>query len=663
MARSKDPKTRVVSLKEFLESNDFLCSISKSHVWTDSTIPEMDKTYYQITGEKFVRIDYSDTLTNFGTEYKEKLEGIMVADRDGITEYQLFDAKIRSLQKQAEIHKRSALIPARIKQLERVKKRLPPFTKKEVNKPLPFSAGLHQTGYRGTDPELAKKYVVFDVETNGVRKKADDLLSLSIYDPETGICYNHFFPLDVQPVVLTTRINGITESGLKDATHLSQDDIDQIIQYFNLKNRILLSYSGGKGLFDPDFVKNYSARHHLTGFEQLTYENIKSLLPAAPFGYQGSMSKDELCSILGIEGVRAVHSGENDCVLEWKLFEKIGPIPLLCLQERLYQYDKNYIVPVTYLPRHPELVKVAQIRLPSVRAKLEPVFQFDFPDNVLKKIRKFPTNVTGIAIENAIDAALKAEEEDNSEFLIENRRHLKYLGSLMAHPKEIPVLTEDDGTLRAVEPQDETFIAGVNDVTAAIMSSLSSTIGFIRNQVFANEKILSQEMVISDDKKVLALCDLSSGAAVMEIKTFDVVDEKTEQGSFASAALTNQLYYEKRGRTVYVFSLTFTTFWNAKTSKQTVTGLSALIYRVSFVQIPSVQPIAPLAYTASRVLKTLETSPCQTLAQLASLMHCSPNTVAKGTAQLEQEGYIERTGTKRRGGWRILKDEKGTPLS
>lgn len=621
----------------------------------------MDKTYFQITEKKFVRIDFSDMSANFGTELKEKLEDIVIAYRDGVTEYRLFDEKISSLQRQAKNQKKSLGTLAKIKLLKRAKKHLPPFAKEEVKKPLPFSASFHQTGYLGTDQELAKKYVVFDVETNGLRKKKDDLLSLSTYDPVTGVCYNHFFPLDAQPVILTTWINGITSCSLKGATHLSQDEVDQIIKYFNLKNRILLSYSGGKGLFDQDFVKNHSDRHHLVGFEKLTYENIKSLLPAAPFGYQGSMSKDELCSILGIEGVQAVHSGENDCILEWKLFEKIGPIPLLCLQERLYQYNKNYIVPVTYLPRHPELVKVAQINLPSLRAKLEPIFRFDFPKDVLKIIRKFPTNITGISIEDAIDAALKAKKEDNFDFLIENRRHLKYLGSLMVRLKEIPVLTEDDGTLQAVKPEDGSFISSVNDVTAAIMPHLSSTIDFIKNQVFPKGKILSQEMVISDDKKVLALCDLSSENAVMEIKTFNVVKEKTEQGYFAAAELTDQLYYEKRGRAEFVLSLTFDTQMDSKTLEPIVTGLSVVIYKVDFVEIPVAEPISDLPFSALRVHRELIKNPSQTIAQLTKAIRCSPHTVAKGICILQDEGYIKRIGTKRTGHWALLKNEKGMP--
>ena len=40
-----------------------------------------------------------------------------------------------------------------------------------------------------TDPT---KYVVFDVETNGLKSKECDLLSISIYKPDDGKEYNKF---------------------------------------------------------------------------------------------------------------------------------------------------------------------------------------------------------------------------------------------------------------------------------------------------------------------------------------------------------------------------------------------------------------------------------------------------------------------------------------
>ena len=36
-------------------------------------------------------------------------------------------------------------------------------------------------------------YVVLDVETNGLRSKEHDLLSISVYKPDDGKEYNRFF--------------------------------------------------------------------------------------------------------------------------------------------------------------------------------------------------------------------------------------------------------------------------------------------------------------------------------------------------------------------------------------------------------------------------------------------------------------------------------------
>jgi hypothetical protein len=168
-------------------------------------------------------------------------------------------------------------------------------------------------------------------------------------------------------------------------------------------------------------------------------------------------------------------------------------------------------------------------------------------------------------------------------------------------------------------------------------------------------------MVISDDKKVLALCDLSSENAVMEIKTFNVVKEKTEQGYFAAAELTDQLYYEKRGRAEFVLSLTFDTQMDSKTLEPIVTGLSVVIYKVDFVEIPVAEPISDLPFSALRVHRELIKNPSQTIAQLTKAIRCSPHTVAKGICILQDEGYIKRIGTKRTGHWALLKNEKGMP--
>lgn len=64
----------------------------------------------------------------------------------------------------------------------------------------------------------------------------------------------------------------ITDSTLENASHLTQDEVNKLIEYFDLKNRTLLSFSGWKGTFDFSFIINYCKRHSLVGFENLKYD-------------------------------------------------------------------------------------------------------------------------------------------------------------------------------------------------------------------------------------------------------------------------------------------------------------------------------------------------------------------------------------------------------
>lgn len=87
-----------------------------------------------------------------------------------------------------------------------------------------------------------KKYVVLDVETNGLSSRRHDLLSISIFKPDDNKKYIKFLPLDLNDDIFTTKINGIKKSDLKNATHLTQEDFDEIIINFELEKRTILHY-------------------------------------------------------------------------------------------------------------------------------------------------------------------------------------------------------------------------------------------------------------------------------------------------------------------------------------------------------------------------------------------------------------------------------------
>ena len=162
------------------------------------------------------------------------------------------------------------------------------------------------------------KYVVLDVETNGLNSTEDDLLSISIYDPATNKTYDRFLPLEMNSFVYTTYINGITDKMLEGKEHINQDEFDKLIKDFNLYNRTILTY----GSIDKTFIKAYCKRHKLKGFDELDFFNFKHKIISSGFS-SGNVTKDNLCKIYNIDNVQEVHSGHNDCLLEWELFKKI----------------------------------------------------------------------------------------------------------------------------------------------------------------------------------------------------------------------------------------------------------------------------------------------------------------------------------------------------
>lgn len=575
---SKDPKIKLVSIEEFLENSGYLID-AKQHLWKGKKHPSMGGYYYKFTSDKLMIIAYGYMMTNYGNSVSEKLDYIEVAIRDGTTEYDLFNKRIALFQAYKNEHKRSKKADDYIKQLIESMKLLPKYKKPQASEPKNFEEYLVETGYKTPFDSLLNKYVVFDVETNGTRKANDDLLSLSIYDPSTGICFNRLFPLDLQPLVLTGWIHGITDKQLSNVSHMTQKEVEQIINYFHLKDKVLLSFSGGKGTFDYTFLINYCKRHNLYGFEDLQYENIKSLLPTAGFGYEGQMTKDNLCRLFGIDGVQEIHSSQNDCILEWKLFEKIKDGNLFFINNRLYKFSEEYIVPVSHLNSNPEMARIAKINIPHIIAHCTEVYKYAFPKKIVGLIKKFPTNITGIALENGINAELDVDEQDNYIFLAKNKRNVEYVGSLESNIQEIPIETQKDGTIKSLDSKNDEFIAEVNAVTKLVTENLKTVFEYIKTEIFKDEKIKSQELCISDDRKVLALCDLSSDTKVMEIKTRPIrLDDNMNVGTF----LARQLFYESKGRDVYLLSVDIQRHMNNK-GEFITDSVGVIIYNVSLI--------------------------------------------------------------------------------
>ncbi len=660
---SKDPKVELISLKDFFELSNYLFDV-KRKLWKEIKKPSCG-IYYKITSSAVILINYTLTTKNFGLDFTEKLDYIQIAYRDGKTEFDLLNNRLQSLLEHKKSDKESELIDKSIKNLEDVLKlfKQVKFAKKIDVPEKKFEDYLIDVKYKTCINKFKGKYVVFDTETNGVRTSNDDLLSISIYDPTSGMCYNRFVPLELQPLVLTGWIHGIKDRDLEKHKHITQTELDKVIEYFDLKNKTLLSFSGGQGTFDSSFIINYCKRHNLVGFENLKYENIKSLFPRGSFGTEGQVTKDNLCKLLKIDGAKEIHSSINDCVLEWKLFEKIKDEPLFFIKKDMFKYHNGYIVPVSYLNNNPELATVAKITIPPIIGKAKMLFEYSLPKNILRKVKKFPTNITGIALENGINSVLNVEKQDNSQFLAKNRGYLEYIGSLECRLNEIPIALQEDGTICSLDDEYDDYIEEVNKVTKIIIKSLTPVYDFIKTKIFTTDKILSQELSISRDGKVLALCDLSNDENVLEIKTFKVTKEDGEINN----SLAKQLYYESKGRKTFVLSIDFDQCITEDRAYVT-NAVNIRIYHIVLEELPPVpkEGIRVLRDYEIKILKMMKENPTISKSDISKNLKFPQQNVSKIIEVLKFLKYIKKEDeTKRKSKWLLLRkiDDTNTRYS
>lgn len=574
---SSDPKIKIISCKEFLEDSNYLHDCNKNSLLCNVCYPIFFEAYYKITNNLLICVVYKPSSGNYGKTVYPCLDHIKLAFRNGVDEYHCFDDELQKAKLALLDHPKSAKLTQLVKEYENairyINRKLPPFVadNKSDKRGQNFAENILNNLVTARNKELANKYVVLDLETNGLRFSNDDLLSLTIFDPEKGEAYNRFLPLELQPVVLTKYINGIDDEMLVDKLPLSQQEFYDIVDYFNLKNRTILTYSGGN--FDEKFLCNYLKRHKILGADILRFENIKDLIVS---NAQGAMSKDNLCKVFNIDGITETHSGLNDCILEWKLFEKIYGEQLLIINNNMYKFSKDYIVPVSYLVSYNNIAHLANIMLPNLNPVINKEFEMSLSRQALAHIKKFGSNIDGIAIETILFSALNAKKCDNYNFLLENLQKLKYVGSLEDNNPYIPITIDSDWVIQSVNKKDRAFVKEVNASTELLKTKMEPLIKFLK-QIFNKQQVLSQELVISDDKKVLALCDLSTANCVVEIKAFDIFANKK-----AFEQTIKQLYYQKKNRDSYILSIQLNQVYNTKTYRNDLNDIKLIVYSVLF---------------------------------------------------------------------------------
>ena len=383
-----------------------------------------------------------------------------------------------------------------------------------------------------------KKYVVLDIETNGLWSGEDDILSISLYKPDDGKSFDKFLPLENADNVYTTIFNGIKKEDLVDATPLTQQDFDNLVEDFELKNRIILFYAPLRG-FDDLFLRKYMEKHEISGFEELKFYNLKQRFFSSRYS-SGNLTKDNLCILFGIPNVQKIHSGHNDCQLEWELFKKTEGYYYLVtegeLSDKVFRMKPGYIIPVSYLNSHINLYRTLKERpYIKLKKKLIEIMKIDFNDSV-----RLGENIDGLVLENLINSMLKVEKVNSMLFLLENKSKLDYVGEIPVTRRRTPLILNEDGSVKVKEREIQ-----INDIIDEYRRKLLPVVEFIEQNIFNGEKIKSQELIINKKYNILSLCDLSSDLSVLEIKTGD--KELSEY--------KEQLFYESNGRKCYFLQI------------------------------------------------------------------------------------------------------------
>lgn len=108
-----------------------------------------------------------------------------------------------------------------------------------------------------------------------------------------------------------------------------------------------------------------------------------------------------------------------------------------------------------------------------------------------------------------------------------------------------------------------------------VIEYIKPVVSYLRDNIFKEDKIMTQELSITDDRKVLALCDLSDSKNVLEIKTYNVLDDYNN----LNEKVARQLYFQAKGRNTYVLSIKFDTHINKKTFETIVDDLNIYLYK------------------------------------------------------------------------------------
>ncbi len=205
--------------------------------------------------------------------------------------------------------------------------------------------------------EYVKDYIVFDLETTGFRPGLDEIIEISAVKVENSEIIDTYSTL-VKPSIRipasATRVNNITNDMVSDAPGI-EEALEGFVDF--VETGILVGHNIHS--FDTNFI--YDAAMEVFG-EGIYNDYIDTLYMAKNCLPQLKHHKlGDISEYFGIS-TEGAHRALNDCIMNQKCYEKMGPLLVAQMQEqgktraqktavKGKQVQKNLVMPI------PERVK------------------------------------------------------------------------------------------------------------------------------------------------------------------------------------------------------------------------------------------------------------------------------------------------------------------
>lgn len=169
--------------------------------------------------------------------------------------------------------------------------------------------------------EYVKNYIVFDLETTGLRPGLDEIIEISAVKVENNQIVDTYDTL-VRPAIRipasATRVNGITNQMVLDAPEIA-DALEGFVDF--VETGTLVGHNIHS--FDMNFIYDAAMEVFQEGIYNDYIDTLymaKSCLPQLKHHKLGDVSE-----YFGIDTAGA-HRALNDCIMNQKCYEKMGPL-------------------------------------------------------------------------------------------------------------------------------------------------------------------------------------------------------------------------------------------------------------------------------------------------------------------------------------------------